>query len=739
MALHARCAVLPFRSPRSLVLRYPAHDLALMANSGHVMVLRNPVSMTPPAAQAPRSSEPSPPDSLVGQILSDRYRIESRLGEGGMGAVYLAEHVLMHKRLAIKVLHQEMTRMPEVVARFEREAMAAAHIEHPNVAAATDFGKLQDGSFFLVLEYIEGQSLREVVAKGPMPVARVLRIAHQIAAGLGRAHALGIVHRDLKPENVMLVEREGEPDFVKVLDFGIAKVPVGELSHAGSASGAKEALTQLGMVYGTPEYMAPEQALGQLVDSRADLYALGVMMFEMLAGARPFDADSKVALLGMKVTRDAPTIRSKNAEVDVPDTVETIVAQLLAKEPAKRLQRARDVIDALERSRLGEAVTEPPPSPGRSRRAEGGSPPSGAALSPAAGAASGESGSLGTSVSSGEVRVRAPGIPLRARLSTLRSACAGKLRSLGLRLQPSGKPWLTDLPAAIRQTPSSFRKAPAPLLMGTGLLLVVACVMAARAWRSAPPITVQPLGSVAVAPAPTAAGWFKPAAPATVTAEELAGAVATGAAALEELSAKYPKDPSVWRALIESYSAAKRHVDAMHATSRLAELGEAAVNDDGVHDAFVAAVLGGDRGLDTALALVEGPLGTKGPDWLYELFTQRKLSPKLNARLKQHLAKADVRSHASPALLVALDLKSSSGCEAKKALLPKAREYGDPRSLQALQALRASNGCGFLGLHDCWSCLRGAGLESTITAVAARGGDDRPGGDERAKSSDREK
>ncbi len=208
-----------------------------------------------------------------------------------MGAVYQAEHTHMRKRLAVKVLHPEMSRMPEVVARFEREAMAAAHIDHPNVAAATDFGKLDDGSFFLVLEYVEGKSLREVITEGRLELGRAMHVTRQIASALGRAHALGIVHRDLKPENVMLVARDGDPDFVKVLDFGIAKVPIGGLIGEPKTTGPTgQVLTQLGMVYGTPEYMAPEQALGQPVDARADLYALGVMTFEMIVGARPLRA-----------------------------------------------------------------------------------------------------------------------------------------------------------------------------------------------------------------------------------------------------------------------------------------------------------------------------------------------------------------------------------------------------------------------------------------------------------------
>src|SRR5687768_17603651 len=203
-------------------------------------------------------------DSRVGAVLADRYRIDSLLGEGGMGKVYAAEHVLMKKKLAVKVLHRELTTVPEVVARFEREAMAAANIENPNVAAATDFGKLPDGSVFLVLEYVQGKNLRDEIAAGPFALDRALHITRQIASALGSAHALNIVHRDLKPENVMLVEKGADPDFVKVLDFGIAKVPIGEVDR--SAQNSKDApITKVGMVFGTPEYMAPEQALGQPV------------------------------------------------------------------------------------------------------------------------------------------------------------------------------------------------------------------------------------------------------------------------------------------------------------------------------------------------------------------------------------------------------------------------------------------------------------------------------------------
>src|SRR4051812_27198545 len=186
---------------------------------------------TPKGTTPKGSIRPKPGlKELIGTTISERYRIEKLLGEGGMGAVYQAEHTLMRKRMAIKVLHPEMTRLPEVVARFEREAMAAAHIDHPHVVTATDFGKLADGSFFLALEFVEGKSLREVIALGRLELGRALHIGRQIAAALSRAHALKIVHRDLKPENVMLVEREGDSNFVKVLDFGIAKVQIGEFA-----------------------------------------------------------------------------------------------------------------------------------------------------------------------------------------------------------------------------------------------------------------------------------------------------------------------------------------------------------------------------------------------------------------------------------------------------------------------------------------------------------------------------
>jgi serine/threonine protein kinase len=298
-------------------------------------------------------------DPLIGTVLSERYRIVELVGTGAMGQVYRAEHILMRKRVALKVLRPELMPIQELNAQFEREARASAHIEHPHVAAATDFGKLEDGSFFLVLEFIEGKSLAEMIENGPMEAARVLTIAKQIVSALEFAHARGIVHRDLKPDNLLLLDsrlREGI-DFVKIFDFGIAKMPIETTDD--------ETIRRAGLVYGTPEYMAPEQALGQAVDGRADLYAVGVIMYEMLTGRRPY-LGPKVALLGKQLSTPLPKM-SDVARCSVPRQVEVLVAELLSSDVNQRPLSATALQERLEA--LAPRVDSVPPQrsalPGR--------------------------------------------------------------------------------------------------------------------------------------------------------------------------------------------------------------------------------------------------------------------------------------------------------------------------------------------------------------------------------------
>jgi eukaryotic-like serine/threonine-protein kinase len=296
----------------------------------------------PEPADAPVSSRAlsgdpvdAAPDDLVGTTVGGTYRIEAFLGAGGMGAVFKATHVHMQKTVALKLLHAEMAAIPEALARFEREAVAAARITHVNIAKALDFGKLPDGSFYLVMEFVPGELLRDALASGAMAPERVVRIGAQIASALGAAHAAGIVHRDLKPENVILTSRPAGEDHVKVLDLGIARVSPAE---------GDTALTRAGAVLGTPQYMAPEQAMGGSVDHRADLYSLGVVLYEMAAGTPPFsDDDGAIATIGRHLTQMPPPLPTA-----VPETLTELILELLQKRAADRPQSAEAVVERLQ-------------------------------------------------------------------------------------------------------------------------------------------------------------------------------------------------------------------------------------------------------------------------------------------------------------------------------------------------------------------------------------------------------
>lgn len=224
-------------------------------------------------------------DPFIGRILLHRYRVLSVLGEGGMGKVYLAEQKMgtATRKVAIKTLHPELSNDPQLVARFHRESETVIELSHPNTIQFYDFGELEDRTLFIVMEYIEGESLAHALQRGPIDPARADKLLIQICGSLHEAHQRGIVHRDLKPENVLLTDRGGQADFVKVLDFGIAK-------RSEAEDESRQKLTKQGMVLGTPPYMSPEQFSGQALDARSDIYSLGVMAYEMLTGRLPFEA-----------------------------------------------------------------------------------------------------------------------------------------------------------------------------------------------------------------------------------------------------------------------------------------------------------------------------------------------------------------------------------------------------------------------------------------------------------------
>ncbi len=286
----------------------------------------------------------SPGDSdkplASGTVLDEKYRIIRPIGEGGMGMVYHAKHLLMKKDVALKRLHPTLSAVGQIVQRFEREAQAAARIEHPNVCQVTDCGRDELGSFFIVMELLKGLSLQEVLdAHGALPFERVIHLAVQICAALEQAHGFGIVHRDLKPDNIMLIERDGDGDFVKIMDFGIAKMVTDDTPGLN--------LTQAGMVFGTPHYLSPEQASGDPIDHRSDLYSLGVILFEMSTGKRPFDAPSAASLIRKHVTEEPPLLAEAVPGREFPAGFQKVVSRLMAKNPADRYPSAKLVGDHL--------------------------------------------------------------------------------------------------------------------------------------------------------------------------------------------------------------------------------------------------------------------------------------------------------------------------------------------------------------------------------------------------------
>jgi serine/threonine-protein kinase len=276
--------------------------------------------------------DPSPPpdDPLIGKVLSERYRIVKKIGEGGMGAVYQAEHALIEKKIALKILFQDLTRRPDLIARFLQEAKSASRIGHENVIDISDFGQSPDGLVFIAMEYLDGQDLGKLLKQGgAMHWERARPILMQIAKGLRAAHGNGIIHRDMKPENVYLTQRDGRPDFVKVLDFGIAKV-VNPDESGGPA------LTQTGMIFGTPEYMSPEQAQGSTPDHRVDVYAVGCIMYHMLTGQVPFTADNFMGILTKHLLEAPVPPRKRRPDLEIPGEIEAICLRAMEKDRDKR-------------------------------------------------------------------------------------------------------------------------------------------------------------------------------------------------------------------------------------------------------------------------------------------------------------------------------------------------------------------------------------------------------------------
>src|SRR6266545_1680223 len=276
-------------------------------------------------------------DYLLGQTLTEKYRIEERLSEGGMGTVYRGTHILMDKTVAIKVLRPSFAADEKIVARFSREARAASRISHPHALSVTDFGEAENGVVFLVMEYLSGNTLKDIIRLvGPMPLPRVVEIIRQVGGALDAAHEQGVVHRDLKSDNIMLLSSSGA-DYAKVLDFGIAKIK--------EAEGAYDpGLTAPDLVIGTPQYMSPEQcSQSPDIDARSDIYSFGVILYEMLVGHVPFTGDSPTSIMLKHLQEPAPSVLAERR--DLQEAIDRVVARAMEKRPENRYQTVGELVE----------------------------------------------------------------------------------------------------------------------------------------------------------------------------------------------------------------------------------------------------------------------------------------------------------------------------------------------------------------------------------------------------------
>lgn len=624
---------------------------------------------------SPRDDEQSAErDALLGTLLAGRYRIEALIGSGGMGAVYRAAHVHMRKAVAVKVLHKEMTAFPEVVARFEREAVAAGRIEHAHVVSASDFGKLEDGSFYLVLEFIEGQSLAKLVGKvGALSPLRALRITRQIAEALQAAHAVGIVHRDLKPDNVMLVDKDDDPDFVKVLDFGIAKVKVEDTVE-------QPALTQIGTVFGTPEYMSPEQARGELVDARSDLYTVGVILYEMLAGTSPFKDDDLVVLLTRHLTADPPPLPS-----NIDPSIRNLVLQLLQKNRENRPQSAAELIERIDViSRASVTGTGANPISGVIRAGRGVRSSADLAVT-ATDPAEAFSPTL-----LGEVT------PPALALNELAQSLLKRQISLGKRTIPL---WL-------------FGAGALGSVLGVATLIVLVSLLFGGKHEAA---TVKDDASHSVV------------AKDSQLSQLIARAGAGDQTALAELSARPEamRGGNEWLALGRGYAKLEHLAASLAAYQKGVAAKPELSRDPGLLADVRRAALDATTS-EAALKFASSALGAAGVDLLYDVWDSSKAVPSRAATTKlarTYLDDDTVRAKGSPALKLLLELGKAQkeGCASVKRWLARAASDGDARVVPALKRFDDRRGCGFLGLSDCYYCLRsGKDLGAAANGAATR-------------------
>jgi serine/threonine protein kinase len=618
-----------------------------------------------------RSTPQGGSDRRSGELIAGRYRLIERIGEGAMGTVYLARHEGLQRQVAVKFLQEELTGNREIAARFAREAVAAARLQHPNVIAVYDSGADEEGRCYLVMEYVGAESLRTVMERvGAIPNERALSLARQIAAALDHAHSLGIVHRDIKPENVLVLDTDGV-ETVKVIDFGIAKV---FLPEGPTGPG----LTRTGLVLGTPEYMAPEQAAGAEVDRRADIYALGVITYEMLLGRRPFDSDDVMSLLMAHLNAAPPVPSAVRPDLGFGPAVDEVLARALAKSPAARFQRAADLVEQLDAALHAPPVVKTPTVP---------SPPE-------------------------EPVAAAPEEPVAAAPAAPKPAEGAS--------PPKGRSW-----AALSRR--------GRLLLGAGALALALAVVAVAS-RGRPdeaderPEVTAPPGPPAGSAAPEHAAAEADDLDERIEALREGPELATGNArqrqaaerSLEALRAQSPGDAAIPFVLGTIY-ARDRSTQAMALAAyrdalRLAPVlsAHAPLVDD------VVRIFASTPALSTpAGELLRGPLAADALDRLIEAHLRGGAG---RSRLAALLGADPFASRLDPTQRGLIALSEARSCEAKRPVVEALGRDGDARALAPLRRIPIGSGCGFLGLGTCNPCL-GSAVPSAIRAIEARSAD----------------
>ncbi|WP_437954993.1 serine/threonine-protein kinase [Sorangium sp. So ce119] len=594
-------------------------------------------------------------DALVGSLISGRYRVHELIGEGGMGAVYRGEQVHLRKQVAIKLLRPLARRMPELVARFEREAVAGAHIRHPNVVAAIDFGQLDDASYFLILEYVAGTPLKEVTAGGRLQPARALRVARQIASALSAAHEKGIVHRDVKPQNILLDTH----DQVRLIDFGLAKVDVDLLSsQVRKTSSPRPALTSAGEVFGTLAYLAPEALRGMdAVDARADLYALGLVLYEMLTGQHPFDAKNLMERLKQQGPAGPPPLRARAPDLEVPREVEQVVARLMEHDASFRYQTANDAIAALDEA-LAAVARAAAPAPAAVATTTAAGPAAVATTAPgqAGQAAPGQAGQppgQAGQPAPGQAGQAAPGHAPRAQ-----PAWSGPRRTLLAHAHGRARPSAGWVPFAVALA------GLATLAIGGGAI-----------WLALRRPAATPAAPAVVAVEPPPAPAAPPAPPASAPPED----DTTGARAA--------------RAQLSRAVATRNWVNASRSMLALAEADPEMLLSRGLREEVLSTVAGiafeeDNPAADQVFDLLTNKLGTGGLDVLLDVMRARG-GTKAARRASEILARPAVMARATPALRVTYAFRKAT-CNGKRALFGRAAAEGDERTLFELQVLHGA-------------------------------------------------